>query len=213
MTVSRDFTDMANRALKLVVFVATPAAVGMALVADSFLSLLYGAEFQQAVPLIRLLALQIPILGIDIVLASVVIAADRQRQWVAVSVAAAVFNPLANLVAIPVSEQAFGNGAIGAAVVTILTEVMLLVAAVAMQPSGVLDRPTTTTLLRMVAASAAMVPVVLALGSTPLAVRIVAGVVTYGVASLALRTVSMDEVRRIRARPVARPPQPEQVAS
>ena len=213
VTVSRDFTDMANRALKLVVFVATPAAVGIALVADSFLSLLYGAEFHQAVPLMRLLALQIPIVGIDIVLASVVIAADRQRQWVIVSVAAAVFNPLTNLVAIPLTERAFGNGAVGAAIVTILTEVMLLVAAVAMQPAGVLDRPTAITLLRMVAASTTMVPVVLALGSAPLPVMIVAGVVTYGVASLALRTVSLDELRRIRARPIVHPAQPEQVAS
>jgi O-antigen/teichoic acid export membrane protein len=213
VTITRDFTDMANRALKLVAFVATPAAVGIALVADSFLTLLYNGEFQQAVPLIRLLALQIPVLGIDIVLASVVIAADRQRQWVTVSVAAAVFNPLANLVAIPISEQALGNGAIGAASVTILTEVMLLVAAVAMQPAGVLDRPTTLTLLRMVTASATMVPVVLVLGSTPLPVMIVAGAVTYGIASLALRTVSLDDVRGIRTRRVAGPAQAEQVAS
>jgi O-antigen/teichoic acid export membrane protein len=213
MTISRDFTDMANRALKLVVFVATPAAVGIALVADSFLGLLYGAQFHQAVPLIRLLALQIPIVGIDIVLASVVIAADRQRQWVAVSVAAAVFNPLANLVAIPLTERAFGNGAVGAAFVTILTEVILMAAALVMRPDGVLDQPTARTVLQMVAASIAMVPVVMALGSTPMIVRILAGVVTYGVASLVLRTVSIDELRNLRARPVVRAPEPERVAS
>ena len=213
VTISRDFTAMANRALKLVVFVATPAAVGIALVADSFLSLLYGAQFHEAVPLIRLLALQIPVVGIDIVLASVVIAADRQRQWVIVSVVAAVFNPLANLVAIPLTQHAFGNGAVGAAVVTILTELILMAAALAMRPEGVLDRPTSRIVLRMVTASAVMVPVVMVLGSTPMIVRILAGVITYGLASIALRTVSIDELRNLRARPVARTPQPEQVAS
>src|SRR5262249_23045013 len=54
------FVQLANRALRLAVFVATPAAIGIALIAEPFLTLLYHGEFQQAVPLLRILALHIP---------------------------------------------------------------------------------------------------------------------------------------------------------
>ena len=42
-----------------------------------------------------------------------------------------------------------------------------------------------------------MIPVVLALAPTPLAVRVVAGIVTYGIASLVLRTTSLADVRAL----------------
>ncbi len=189
------FADLANRAVRLVVFVATPAAIGIALIAGPFMTLLYGPEFQNAVPLLRILALHIPIVSLDIILGSVVIAADRQRSWVMVSVAAAIINPLLNLAAIPLTQRLFHNGAIGAAIITVLTELILMVGAIALRPAGVLDKTTINTLVRVAFASLAMVPVVLALGSAPLAVLILAGVVTYAAASLALRTISVQEIK------------------
>jgi O-antigen/teichoic acid export membrane protein len=195
--IPREFANTANRALHLVALIATPAAIGIAVIASNFLSLLYGSEFQGAVPLMRILALHIPIVGIDIILGSVLVAADKQRQWVYIGVIAAIFNPLLNLFAIPVTVNLFDNGAIGAAIVTVLTEVIMLIGAIALRPAGVLDGATARLLLRIVAASVVMVPVVLALNGTPLAVQILAGAATYGVASIALGTVSIDEIRRM----------------
>ena len=195
-----DFTRSANRALRLVAFVATPAAVGVALVAPSVVTMVYDAEFQPSVVLMQILAIHIPIVGIDIVLGSVLVAADRQRQWVLLGVAAAVFNPIVNLAAIPLADRLFGNAAIGAAVTTVLTEALLLVGFLALRPAGVLDRPETTFILRTAVASATMVPVVLVLGGAPVFVQIVAGATTYALASLAFRTVSISEFRGWRER-------------
>jgi O-antigen/teichoic acid export membrane protein len=208
------FSSLANRAARIAVLVATPAAVGIALVAGPFLTLLYGAEFQRSVPLLRILAIHIPIVSLDIVLGSVVMAADRQRQWVVISVIATIFNPLLNLVAIPQSQRLFDNGAIGAAVVTVLTEVILLVGGIALRPKGVLDRTTVNGLLRIVLASSAMIPVVLLIRTSPLAVQIGAGAVTYALASLLLRTVSIEEVRGWMSRSdrtTAQPPAAEHI--
>ena len=72
---------------------------------------------------------------------------------------AAIFNPLLNLAAIPLTVQWFDNGAIGAATITVLTEVVMMIGAIYLRPAGVLDRPTARLLVRIVAASAAMVPV------------------------------------------------------
>jgi hypothetical protein len=114
---------------------------------------------------------------------------------VVVSALAAVFNPLLNLAAIPITNQLFNNGAVGAAIVTVLTELILLVGLLRLRPEGVLDRPTAKVLGRTLAASLTMVPVVLALHDTPLAVQILAGVITYAAASVAFRTISIDEIR------------------
>ena len=94
--------------------------------------------------------------------------------------------------------NAFTNkriGAIGAAAVTVLTELLLMVGAIRLRPQGVLDRATTQVLLRVVIASVAMAPVVLALGSTPLEVQVVAGALVYGLVSFALGTISLHDVR------------------
>jgi hypothetical protein len=49
--------------------------------------------------------------------------------------------------------------------------------------------------VRIVVASAAMIPAVLALRSTPLGVQVLAGAVAYAAASLLLRTITIRELR------------------
>lgn len=196
---SARFASMANRALYVVLLVAIPGAVGIALIADDFISAVYGPEFRQAVPIMQLLALHIPIVGLDVVLGTVVVAADRQRQWLVFSGLAAVFNPMANLVAIPLAMERFDNGAIGAAFTTVLTEMILMTGALLIRPKDVLDRQTKHVIARIVVASAAMVPVVLLLGSTPLYVQIPSGIIVFGAACLALKVVSIEEFHDLRA--------------
>ena len=83
------FSFLANRAIRLVTFVGLPVAAGIAVIARPFLDLVYGAEFAKAAPLLQILALHIPIVGMDMILGSALIAVDRQRQWVLVGAAAA----------------------------------------------------------------------------------------------------------------------------
>jgi O-antigen/teichoic acid export membrane protein len=121
-------------------------------------------------------------------------AADRQRSWVAVSVIATVFNPLLNLFFIPYTQRVFDNGAIGAATVTVLTELILMIGAIVLRPAGVLDRATMNVLLRVVIASGAMIPPVLLINQAPLVAQITVGIAVYVAASIALRTFSPRDV-------------------
>lgn len=195
---SETFTAMANRALYVVLIVSIPAATGIALVARDFITLVYGSDFEQAIPIMQVMAIAVPVVGLDVVLGTVVLAMDRQRQWMVVSAVAAVFNPLANLIAIPYAMREFDNGALGAAFTTVLTEIILLVGALLIVPTGILDRSTRRLGLRILSASATMVPVVLLLGATPLYVQVTAGALAYAAASLLLKTVSRDDVRQLR---------------
>lgn len=199
------FASMANRSMHLIVFVATPAAVGIALIADDFIRLLYGQEFGDAVPLMRLLALHIPIVGLDVILGIVAVASDRQRKWVIFSVCAAIFNPIANLAMIPLTQQWFENGAIGAAFTTVLTEFILMFGGLSIRPDGVFDRTTRRTTLLIVLASALMVPAVLVVASGPLAVQIAVGAVTYLLLSWRFGTIPLHELTQLRRRSQAEP--------
>src|SRR5207302_1729836 len=82
----------------------------------------------------------------------------RHRLWVIVAVVAAVFNPLFNAMAMPVTERLFNNAAIGASVSTVLTEVVLMGGALILRPAGVFNRSTVGLLGRIVAASCCMLP-------------------------------------------------------
>ncbi len=201
------FARLANRALSLTFLVAAPAALGIALIADDFLQLLYGSEFEQAAPIMQLLAFNVPLIALDLMFGSVVIAADRQRPWVVLSVTAAIANPLVNLGAVPLTHRVFDNGALGAAFTTVLTELFIFVGAMRLRPPGVLDRPTAGQFVRIAVASSTMVPIVLLLGSTPLLIRVVAGAATYGIVSFALGTISMRDFRSLGTEAIA--PQPQ----
>jgi len=193
---SRELSRVANRSISLVAFVGIPMSIGTMLVAsDIFAVLNYQAGFEQAVPLVKILALHIPLVGIDMVLGSALIAADRQKIWTAIAGGAALLNPLLNLVAIPVTMHLFNNGAIGAAIITVATEVFMMVGALLVRPAGVMDRATVSFTVRCSLASLAMVPAVFAVSAAVLPVEIGVGVATYAIAAVALGIVSMNGLR------------------
>jgi O-antigen/teichoic acid export membrane protein len=194
---SPEFSRITNRSISLVAFVGIPMSIGTMLVASDIFGLLhYQAGFELAVPLVQILALHIPLVGIDMVLGSALIAADRQKIWTVIAGGAALLNPLLNLIAIPIAISLFNNGAIGAAVITEATEMFMMVGALLVRPKGVMDRPTTSFALRTTVASLAMVPAVLAVSGAVLPVKIGVGVAAYALASVALGTISLSGLRQ-----------------
>lgn len=196
-TVSAVFVKLANQSVRLVVFVGLPAAAGIALVAHDVFDLLgYTGGYLKAVPLMQVLALSIPIVGMDVMLGNALMAADRQRQWVMVGIAACFLNIGLNVPAIHLTDRWYGNGAIGAAVATVITEIMMMVGAIYLRPQGVLDRATLSFLGRALASTLVMVPVVWLLADAWFVLRVAAGLLAYAGASIALRTFSPRHWRR-----------------
>ena len=190
------FTNTVNKALRLAVFVGTPMAIGIALVSADIIRLFrYPASFSNAIPLMRILSVHIPIVGVDMVLATALTAKDRQKAWVMVGVIAALFNPAVNLYAIPATRRAYGNGAIGASVVTVATELVMMLGAIWLRPRGVLDRRTTSFIGRTLLAALLMIPPVVAVGGAPVALKVVLGAATFGIGALIFRVVTISECR------------------
>jgi O-antigen/teichoic acid export membrane protein len=190
------FTQTVNKAVKLAVFVAAPMAVGIALVSADIIRLFhYPSSYSNAIPLMRILSMHIPIVGIDMILAAALTAKDRQKAWVIVGCIAAVFNPAVNLYAIPATRNSYGNGAIGASVVTVATELVMMLGAIWLRPIGVLDRQTTFFIGRTLLAALLMVPTVLLVAGDPIALKVLVGAATFGLGAFVLRLFTIYDCR------------------
>jgi len=184
-----------NRALHLVLFVTIPASVGLIFTADEVVRLIYGPEYDQSIVLIRILAVGLPVIAVDTVLATALIASNRVRGYLGVAVIAACLNPIACVVLIRLTDHRYGNGAIGAAIATVGTELWIMAGALHFRSPGVVDRSEVGRIGRIVAAAAAMVPFLFISVNWPLALQVLTGGVVYTLASLAFGSITITELR------------------
>ena len=194
---SAKFRDMVSRSLRLVTLVALPAGVGVAILANEITELLnYPPGFGPVSLLLRILAFNVPLVAIDMILGTALIAAARQRAWTIVGVLAGVFNPLVNLWAIPFTQHAFGNAAIGAAVVTVATELVMFAGALYLRPKGVFSRWDVWYVGRCLIAAGIMAPVVFFFVKAQVGLfpAIIYGAITYAALAYTLKLVRDDEI-------------------
>ena len=184
--VTPDFSRYVNQAVRIVMLAAVPCSIGLGMVADDLVRLVYEPDFYPSISLIQILSFHIPLAAMDTVLATALIASNRQRRYLYVSLAAAALNPIACVLLIHWADSRYENGAIGAALVTVFTELFILVGALRLRPPGVLDWPATWNLGRILLAGGAMVPVLIVWGSLPLFVQVALGAATYPIASAAV---------------------------
>jgi O-antigen/teichoic acid export membrane protein len=194
-TSEREFAAWANRGIRLALFATIPASVGMILVADDLLHLIYGHQYDESIALTQILSIHIPLVALTTLLVSALIASNRQNRYLFVAMTAAIFNPILAIVAITITDHRYGNGAIGAAIVTVITEVFITVGAIVMRCPYVLDRHTVSFASRCALAAAAMAGVTLLFTDSGLFVEASVGGATYAVASIALGTVSASRIR------------------
>lgn len=192
-----EFAFHANRALRLVMFVSVPAAAGITAIAPSLMEFFYRGRFDESVLLMQILSIQIPLTALDSVLVMLLVATDRVRGFVIVAGIAAALNPLMCLVAIPLAERIGPNGAVGAAIVTNVTELIVLVGALRLRPAGVLDRSTTGPIVRGVAAALVMIAAVVAVSDLHLFVQIAVGLIVYVVVALGAGAVRRDDLSEL----------------
>jgi O-antigen/teichoic acid export membrane protein len=77
-----DFVSLARRALLGLVLVTIPPALLVLAIAAPLLTLLYGAEYRQSAPVLRILAAAVPIHALNVIAGSVLQAANRQTAMV-----------------------------------------------------------------------------------------------------------------------------------
>lgn len=204
-TLTRMFQDSPNamkeaarRSIGIVILGTVPIAVGTTVIADDIIKLLhYPDVFRHSVPLLSILSLTLPVTGILMVVSTCVIAANNQGKWALVTAMSVLVNASLNFGAIWLADRQFGNGAIGASAVSLMSEVFTIAIGVRLMPAGVFDGALATTAGKAVLGALTMAAAVLAVkawaepGALPLAVL---GALVYGVAIVALGGISRNDL-------------------
>src|SRR5205085_10111020 len=211
------FKRIAGIPLGQAVLLSLPIAAGGAVLAGPLIRTLFGPDFAGAVPAMAILALCLIPLYLNIMAYTVLVAQGRQVVWTKIIMGASILNPLLNLGAIHVFQTRYGNGATGAALSLLATEVLISAVSLRVATRGILVRQNVLQLLRCLLAAAIMAVVVYMARSLGLIPQGIIGVVVFGVLAVILLVPSEEDMatakaiirRRLRrSRPEMRPPVP-----
>jgi O-antigen/teichoic acid export membrane protein len=184
----------ARTPIELVLSVALPIAALMAFAAEPGVRLVYGPAYGKAVaPLIILGCCLVP-MYLNIILCQVCIAAKRMRTWSWIMGGATIFNIAANVILIQVAQNRWANGAIGASLSLLLTELVIAAAALRVVGLDVFSRSSAFRLFRVGIACGGAVGGALASDGLGVAARLGAGTVALVVFAIVLRVVSREEL-------------------
>jgi len=132
-----EFQATARRTLHVLLAVTIPASVILFVLARDIVGFLFTlSSYGPAVPILRIQAMSLALIFIDYLLVCALMAIGRERVWIAIIGAACVLNPVLNWLLIPQAQTAYANGALGAALATLLTEMFILTCALRAIPRG-----------------------------------------------------------------------------
>jgi len=204
------FKRVLTEGTRIVIVVSLPMATGLIVLAPQLTRLIGGGhQYDEAVPLLIILCIQIPLVAIDTVLGTGLFALDKQRRLAIVGWCAAVLNPAINLAAIPLTVHWFNNGAIGAAVITAATECFVGGWIWVTLGPRLEHRKTFSVIGRSLLACLVMGTVVyVAQPHTGVFAAIPLGAAIYGLLAHAFGLVSLSEAKRLRAALGRKDPEP-----
>jgi O-antigen/teichoic acid export membrane protein len=193
------YKRLLGESLATVLLLTIPVSASIFALAPSIPALLGWSEpLRNAAPVMMILAFQQPLVAVDMVLGVSLVALGRERSWLRVAVAGAIFNPLLNLAVIPVAQALTGNGAMGAAVVEVTTEVLFLCGALYLTPRGLLGRDIVLRGTRTVAAGVLLVVVASVFRPSGPVIAFLAGGTAYAIAVLLLGVLRPQQLRAMR---------------
>ncbi|TMB95066.1 MAG: flippase [Chloroflexi bacterium] len=177
------------KALSLLTIVGGAVVLIFVLCADQIVGMLYSADaYSPATSALRLLAPGLFLLYLNSVIGYALFALCREKHLLAMATAFAFLNVGANLIAIPRFAQD------GAAAVTTLTELGLLMWTIRITPRDLLTGESVRTVAKAAVAAVAAGLMVLLSGATTLASMVPLALLVYGVGVVALRAIGPTDL-------------------
>ena len=191
--------EAARQPVELVLLLSLPIAAMTVVAADPVIHLLYGSAYAHSVPVMAILGLCIPPMYMNIMLGQVLIAMNRQSEWTWVMGVTTIVNPLLNLALIPLTENLYDNGAIGAAISLFLTELVVVAGGVWLIGRRVFDAGSVRrTALGLVAAAASGGAAYATGGMVGWLASLVIGLLVFIGAAAVLRVFTPGEIELMR---------------
>jgi O-antigen/teichoic acid export membrane protein len=189
------FRKTVAKSANYMTIIMMPLAFGMAAIADRVIDLFgYPASFQRSVPVLQLLALNLPGTALLMVMATAVSAMNKERGWAKISVFSVISIVVLNPLLIPVARLWFDNPAIGGAAADFVAELLTLALTLRLIGWTMIDRTIFVTIGKTGLAGAVMAAGVLAARSLPLAVMIALGAAIYIGAIYLLKALPADDL-------------------
>ncbi len=127
-----------RKSLEFLFLTSIPIAVGMIFFAMPIIALLLGLPaFGPSVPVLQLLSFGTVLTYVDFVLGNSVLALDKEKKWAFVGFGAMLVNIGLNLILIKHFQSHYGNGGLGAAIATDLTELFVMICAASKLPKRI----------------------------------------------------------------------------
>ncbi|HTY57380.1 MAG TPA: flippase [Bacteroidota bacterium] len=153
-----------HKSLEIMLIVGVPLSFGAIYFAENIIGLFYGLKaYGPSVPVLQILSAGLIFLYIDMSLGTTLLSSDKQKQMSLISLFAIPLNVGLNYLLIPYFQGARGNGGIGSALTTMLTEMFVMTAMLTQLPKGMLKGFRFSVPLKIVFAAGAMIGL-LALG-------------------------------------------------
>lgn len=178
-----------EKSLNFLLFCGLPLATILIMAAPNIIGFLYHrTEFVQSAPVLQVLAPGLVFLYINTVLSTCIISIKKEKKITIMAAAALVFNLASNVILIPHLQH------IGAAIVTSLTELLLLCIGIAFVPHEL--RPTGSVLvgLKVLIASLAMALLLLPLRTFPIYIIVPVALLAYLLVATLLGTIPREDM-------------------
>ncbi|AGB14875.1 membrane protein involved in the export of O-antigen and teichoic acid [Halovivax ruber XH-70] len=187
---------MYEQTIFYVLLLYIPAATGMAIVAEPFITIVFGSEYAGAVPVLQILAIHIVLVAVAIVTSNSLDYLGRARERAIAKTVTALCNLGLNVLLIPTI------GVVGAAIATVLTfSVYTAVAVYIMgQELDLRSRWLAARVGKIVLVTAVMVPGVYGIlslgdGLFTLGLAVIGGVAIWLGSSLSLNLIRTEDVK------------------
>ncbi|NQT71778.1 MAG: flippase [Chloroflexi bacterium] len=198
---SRDMLKILyEKAMKIMIIIGLPMAVGLTMLADRFILLLFGTEFEKADIALQILAWDIFLVYMGGPMAQILVAMNRQNQMAKMVAAGAALNVAVNFVLIPHYSYT------GAAVATLISGVAIGAVYFYLVSKHLTLLPIHKLLIPPLIAGTAMAGFIHLCRDLNLIIIIVCSVVIYFAMLYVARGVSKDDIemiKQLRQRPVS----------
>jgi O-antigen/teichoic acid export membrane protein len=199
-TVSRMHTDASEllplwmrKSFHLLLVVGVPIGLGMIVIADSVVLLLFGNGFAKSGPVLAVMGLAMIFTYQNILMANFLISTDRQFGLTLLISLAILATIVLDIMLVPWCQRTFDNGAIGGALANLITEAGMFIGCLRLLPKGTFGWTQTRIYGQVLLVGVIMVVTAWWLRHLFVAIPIVFSAVIYGGLLVALRLLPQED--------------------
>ncbi|NNJ11092.1 flippase [Chloroflexales bacterium ZM16-3] len=189
---------IAQRSFDLMFLISVPVGLGLVVVAQPLVLLLYGADFAPSGGILMMLGVVLIFTYLNTILGQLLISTDRTDKWnVVMIVAIAVTLPIDYLL-VPWTHRVFANGGLGGTLAFLITEFGMVVSAILLLPKNTLQWSNVRTAVLTLFSGLLMMAASWWFRDTMVLLSIIIAVVTYIAAVAILRIIPREDLLLIK---------------